>query len=229
MWYFADASSMNRRPIEMRPYPARIIHERFCCNRRSAATTSLRPAGSPLGPSPYCWGLAPFFLAPAPVSGAGQAPSQTSEPVHLALRAGLATRLSDFATNRHEFCGLAVFAVFVVGALVNPCGAQTPSPAPPVQNQAVQPPQGTLPAATPSAGVSGQVNVGPTSVPTPGVGSTTSSSFGKRFGSVGQGLPGMPGGPPIKGSMGSQDPSSRYMRPPVIPPLLCDPAVNIPC
>jgi hypothetical protein len=33
--------------------PARIIHERFCCNRRSAATTSLRPAGSPLGPSPY--------------------------------------------------------------------------------------------------------------------------------------------------------------------------------
>ena len=33
---------------------ARIIHEHFCCNRRSAATTSLRPAGSPLGPSTYC-------------------------------------------------------------------------------------------------------------------------------------------------------------------------------
>ena len=32
--------------------------------------------------SPYGWGLAPFFLAPAPVRGAaGQAPSQTSEPV----------------------------------------------------------------------------------------------------------------------------------------------------
>ena len=28
---------------------ARIIHERFCCNRRSAATTSLRPAGSRRG------------------------------------------------------------------------------------------------------------------------------------------------------------------------------------
>jgi hypothetical protein len=28
--------------------PARIIHERFCCTRRSASTTSLRPAGSPL-------------------------------------------------------------------------------------------------------------------------------------------------------------------------------------
>ena len=27
---------------------ARIIHEHFCCNRRSAATTSFRLAGSPL-------------------------------------------------------------------------------------------------------------------------------------------------------------------------------------
>ena len=60
---------------------ARIIHERFCCNRRSAATTSLRPAGSPLGPSPYCTSTHRVLTAP---------------------RAGLATRLSDFATNRHE-------------------------------------------------------------------------------------------------------------------------------
>jgi hypothetical protein len=28
---------------------ARIIHERFCCNCRSAATTGLRPEGSPRG------------------------------------------------------------------------------------------------------------------------------------------------------------------------------------
>ena len=64
---------------------ARIIHEHFCCNRRSAATTSLRPAGSPLGPSPYCTSTHRVLTAP---------------------RAGLATRLSDFATNRHEYCGL---------------------------------------------------------------------------------------------------------------------------
>jgi len=64
---------------------ARIIHERFCCNRRSAATTSLRPAGSPLRPSPYCTSTHRVLRAP---------------------RAGLATRLSDFATNRHEQCGL---------------------------------------------------------------------------------------------------------------------------
>jgi len=60
---------------------ARIIHEHFCCNRRSAATTSLRPAGSPLEPSTYCTSMHRVLTAP---------------------RAGLATRLSDFATNRHE-------------------------------------------------------------------------------------------------------------------------------
>jgi hypothetical protein len=60
---------------------ARVIHEHFCCNRQSAATTSLRSAGSPLEPSTYC----------------------TSTPWVLgAPRAALATRLSDFATNRHE-------------------------------------------------------------------------------------------------------------------------------
>ena len=203
MRYFAGTSHMNRRSIELWHSSARIIHERFCCNRRSATTTSLRPAGSPLEPSPYCMSTHRVLTAP---------------------RAGLATRLSDFATNRHELCGLAVSALFIVGGLVNPCGAQTPSPEPPVQNQAVQSPQ-----AVPSAGVSDQANVGPTSVPNLGVDSSTSSSAGKRFRSAGQGLPGMPGGPAIKGSMGSQDPSSRYMRPPVIPPLSCDPAVNIPC
>ena len=33
----------------LRSLLARIIHERFCCNRRSAATTSLRPEGSQRG------------------------------------------------------------------------------------------------------------------------------------------------------------------------------------
>src|SRR5437868_11512042 len=129
--------------------------------------------------------------------------------------------------NRWPIKMMAVSALLVVGALANPCGAQAPPPVPtppPVQNQAVQSPQ-----AASSAGVSDQTNIGPTSAPIPGVGSTTSSSVGKRFGSAGQGLPGLPGGPPIKGTAGYQDPSSQYMRPPVIPPVLCDPAVNIPC
>ena len=39
----------------------------------------------------------------------------------------------------------------------------------------------------------------------------------------------MPSGPPINGALGAQDPSGKYMRPPLIPPLLCDPAVDIPC
>ena len=117
-----------------------------------------------------------------------------------------------------------VSALLVVGLLANPCGAQTPPAAPPVQNQA-----GQLLQSVPGAVVPGQTNAGPASVPTPGVGSSISSSTGKTFGSAGRGLPGMPGGPPVKGPMGSQDPSSRYMTPPVIPPLSCDPAVNIPC
>ncbi len=58
-----------------------IIHERFYCNRRSAAATSLRPAGSPIGPFTYCTSTRRGLRAP---------------------RAGLATRLSDFVTNRHE-------------------------------------------------------------------------------------------------------------------------------
>ena len=45
----------------------------------------------------------------------------------------------------------------------------------------------------------------------------------------GQGLPGMTSGPTLTAPMGSQDPSARYMRPTVIPPLFCDPAINIPC
>ena len=112
-----------------------------------------------------------------------------------------------------------------VGALVFPCGAQglsspsspsfVPTPSP-NQNQSNQPPQ-----AVPNATVPGQANAGPTSV--------MSSSTGRRFGSVGRGLPGMPGGPPVNGPMGSQDPSRKYMSPLKLPPLLCDPAVNIPC
>jgi hypothetical protein len=119
---------------------------------------------------------------------------------------------------------LAILVLGLVGVLANPCGAQTPSPEPAVQNQA-----GQLPQAVPSAVVSGQAGAGPTSASAPGMGSSVSSSIGKRFGSAGRELPGMPGGLPIKGSMGSQDPSSRYMSPPVIPSLFCDPSVNIPC
>ena len=55
---------------------ARIIHERFCCNRRSAAATSLRPAGSPLGPSTYCTSTLGASRLCAPVSRRGSAISR---------------------------------------------------------------------------------------------------------------------------------------------------------
>ena len=47
--------------------------------------------------------------------------------------------------------------------------------------------------------------------------------------SAGQGLPGMPGGPPLKGSLGYQDPSSSYMRPSTIGSLVCDPLLDGAC
>jgi hypothetical protein len=119
---------------------------------------------------------------------------------------------------------VAVSALLFIGVLASPCGAQTPPPTRQAQNQAGQNPPATM-----SVGSSGQADVEPALRESPGVGLTTSSSAGKKFGSAGRGLSGMPGGPPIKGAMGYQDPSSRYMRPPVIQPLLCDPAVNIPC
>ena len=55
------------------------------------------------------------------------------------------------------------------------------------------------------------------------------SRSGTTFGTVGRGLPGMPGGPPLNGFMGAQDPTADYMRPPSVGPLFCDPAINLPC
>ena len=78
-----------------------MIHEHFCCNRGFAAATSLRRAGSPLASSTYCTSTHRGLTAP---------------------RARLATRLRDFATNRHESCGLGViskpriYVQFVSGA-----------------------------------------------------------------------------------------------------------------
>jgi TonB family protein len=97
----------------------RMIHEHFCCNRQSAAATGLRSAGTPLGPSPYC--------------------TSTYRGLR-ASRAGLATRLIDFATNRHKSCGLVLLAGICCVALfcpgfVEPAHSEsspqtTPSPGP---------------------------------------------------------------------------------------------------
>jgi len=46
---------------------ARVIHERFCCNRRFTAATGLWPTGSPLGSSTYC--TSTRRVRPAPRAG----------------------------------------------------------------------------------------------------------------------------------------------------------------
>jgi len=62
-----------------------------------------------------------------------------------------------------------------------------------------------------------------------GVATVPSSSRPGSLRSAGQGLPGMPGGPPLKGSLGYQDPSSSYMRPSTIGSLICDPLFDGVC
>jgi hypothetical protein len=128
-------------------------------------------------------------------------------------------------------------AFFVVGVLFGgihalpvPALAQVSPSTPNVQqNPATQPPQAGALAVQPSTGGAGQVTAGAGVTPTPGVAPARGSSLSRQFGSAGQGLPGMPGGPPIRGVAGAQDPSSAYMSPPVIGPLFCDPAVDLPC
>lgn len=100
----------------------------------------------------------------------------------------------------------------------------TPVPANP-QNPSTQGIQG---AADSSAAIGGTgLGTGGTTVSvTPGVGTSQSSSRQGSLRAAGQGLPGMPGGPPLKSAAGSQDPASSYMRPQTIGPLLCDPLLD---
>lgn len=97
------------------------------------------------------------------------------------------------------------------------------------QNQPGQNPQsfGTLPIPNPLAQSSAIASTASGASAPQAV--TIPSSQGKSFGTIGKGLPGMTGGPALTAPMGSQDPTSRYMRPAVIPPLFCDPSINIPC
>jgi hypothetical protein len=39
----------------------------------------------------------------------------------------------------------------------------------------------------------------------------------------------MPGGLPVNSAPGAQDHAGKYMRPPLIPPVLCDPPIDLPC
>jgi hypothetical protein len=114
----------------------------------------------------------------------------------------------------------------LVGLFTIPSFAQAPPPTPPPsQNQPQPNPQPAAQVVVPSGGLT----TAPTQPPSALPGMTGSSSVRKSFGTAGRGLPGMPGGPPLKSAMGAQDPSSSYMRPSAIGPLYCDPALNIPC
>ncbi len=97
-------------------------------------------------------------------------------------------------------------------------------------NLAPQNTQGGSQIQSPGFSVPATVTTGQT---TPGFNSPTSglstSTTKSTFISAGKGLPGMPGGPRLGAAGGALDLSSDYMTPPVVGPLFCDPALNIPC
>jgi len=103
----------------------------------------------------------------------------------------------------------------------DPCPAQTIAVQDGTQNQVPQNPQASqVQPPLPTPGVPGSIITPPTA---PGLrGSPVISRSRIPMGIAGRALPGMPGGPPLKGPMGAQDPSASYMRPRVIGPLFCD-------
>ncbi len=132
--------------------------------------------------------------------------------------------IQTYVMNTGLCAWLFLTPAFATAQMISPPSNQSNS-----QNQPGQNPQapGTIPIPNPLAQQSAiSSTASGASAPQS---NTIPSSQGKSFGTIGQGLPGMTGGAALTGPTGSQDPSARYMRPTVIPPLFCDPAINIPC
>jgi hypothetical protein len=121
-------------------------------------------------------------------------------------------------------CALVVMVCYA-GLPVSLSVAQTtPAPANP-QNPSTQSLQAGV-EGTPSPTQTATSGLLPSTAAIQGAASIASSSRPGSLRSAGRGLPGMRGGPPIKGTSGYQDPASRVMRPPTLGPLLCDPLVD---
>lgn len=164
--------------------------------------------------------------------------SMGAAPCELSSGAGhdridnMGSREKETAGTLHRMMMWVAVPVLMMWAV--PAAAQVSAPAPP----GTAPPTPTSPGQVQPAAP--QLPTSPTSPAAPGggagilqitptIGSTQSSGARSSFGTVGRGLPGMPGGPPLTGPVGAQDPSRQYMSPPVIGPLFCDPSINIPC
>jgi len=127
--------------------------------------------------------------------------------------------------------GLIAFLVVVCGelsVLTFPCGAQTLS-TPTTPTQALLSQQLGTQLLLPNIGGAAAAGTAVISPLTPIPSTTMAAPTQMAPGSAGRGLPGMPGGPPLNGPLGAQDPSSSYMRPPLIGPLECDLIVDPTC
>jgi hypothetical protein len=119
---------------------------------------------------------------------------------------------------------LAMALLFVGGVVASSMGQTTPTPANP-QNPSTQSLQAGIDTSTTAMTSTTPGGTSPTAT-TQGIAFIRSSSRHGSLRSAGQGLPGMRGGPPIKGSLGYLDPASRYMQPRTIGPLFCDPLLE---
>lgn len=125
--------------------------------------------------------------------------------------------------------GLALTLGFTVGR-PHDCAAQTLPGSFQSQTQSPVTTPTIQPFSAPTSGLPANIlTPSTTNQLAPSTGAVTSFERERAFGSAGRGLPGMAGGPPLKSPMGAQDPTADYMRPPLVGPLFCDPAVNIPC
>ena len=130
--------------------------------------------------------------------------------------------------QRHRSMRALVIALFPVVSSATLCMAQTaPVPANP-QIPATQSLQAGIDPSSSTVAPTTAIST-PSVTAIQGVASISSSSRPGSLRSAGQGLPGMPGGPPIRGPLGYQDPASAYMRPPSIGPLQCDPFLDGVC
>lgn len=120
--------------------------------------------------------------------------------------------------------------------LAVPTTAQVPSqvPTPSVQNPGTMNPV-TAPSlpSVPTPQLPGMMIPGPVAGQAAGLvappGLLPEATSGRIWSSVGRGLPGMPGGPPLTDRMGAEDPAARFMRPTVIGSLACDLGLDPEC
>ena len=164
---------------------------------------------------------------PVPVRSRPPAPTRNGTPFIVSMQTVTMAHVVACGSRNKMACALSILCLWA-GMSASPCSSQTaPAPVAPQNPSQLSPQSNTTTSSSTVAPVTGVS--GTEAAVSLGINPIGSSTRRGSIQSAGQGLPGMPGGPPIKSQAGSQDPSPVYMRPQVIGPLLCDPLVDVVC